>query len=1162
MIFTKHIYTFFLFLSLITIISPLSSRIADKRDLRGLYDAVIEEKKYLSPFHGFIWVESGLLEKYYVWGNATVELDANGVVKKVISADNTMRLILSLFHRVPGQFGRTTLKNNPASYLTPESIGKMVAAIDRYEGKTEKEAAALQKELVTIFMNILPTAHSMQNSEKILVDIANKTMQLLQNPSIQQLQNNKKTKQYFNFTKSQWKKSLQNLSKLSNEQIRKLFDSITAEDKEQLANLVAEYVENFKNSTASLDSITKEFNVLKSSVTNIAKYMVESLKECGSIIRTSQKDPSYPPYTTQMILLSFLYDAAARKDDFLIYFKQFSPAIIHPEEGYFEGQLDHTLDITSQARGMRNNIESYIMYQFEQLAYEAIYNLGSLLPPKIRDSRVSIKGCEFIDCGEATIMTLLRVLVAKMGAYDFSKSLFIADDLPSKISQFFTTNNIPFNAAKMQENILPFQNFLQKYSNATIVDGFSINQTLTDISSDLPGIKYLQKIKNDGSAPAYKDSREPMLHPLPGKTYGEEFGNHELVDDQYTLFELAGYPSSFITIVNHFFGTNFTSFSELCTAFDFALTGDVQIADDKNIWVTYFEQNIEKVPKVTMHSIINNTPITLTISLSTGHTNLEFVDTNKSFDRHEPMLDHLLPLITSDISIQNLTACYPYAKEQIEIRLNVSKTVLDSAYLLFVALSSNIKKSKVQGEFLYTSIMHNEFEPNKFLNVTSEKMLASFIVSPNLYLIGEIISAFAKKEHILSEHSLTLMEKLLSCFPPDSKKKQTLKGLVYPDVLKFIVNHHWEQFATDSHFVSILDTVTTWLNSQPIDVQQAIIIESLTSSELQTIPDSLIPCLKLALEGELFPRTNKVNYLQVLHHTKTDFFTPEEKEKKIQSILSNMFKHNAWSTETEIIEADASFLFPLLFTLLHQSKFMEDFGSFHDAGILLLKLINKNITPGTSLYSITEEIANKLFNVQYITTYLSEPDMSEFLAHTIISATKEIIEYQKTLFFPFIKTFFASGIEKFLATDTSKTLTDLIRESEDIRAFQNCYANIIDNMLSFYNKAESLDAQTTPLIKTCLTSFFTFCITKPYENILVKMHRIIATKMTNSQLYESLNPLSNLFYTQIQIRKEKIEKLEAEDPTNYDLKTLRTEKKLLEKKKEPILRAVKKALES
>ncbi len=1161
--------SYFFLLVIITVISPLLSRIADKRDLRGLYDAVIEEKKYLSPFHGFIWVESGLLEKYYVWGNATVELDANGVVEKIIKADNTMLCILNFFYRLPGQFGPTTTKTNPATYFTPEVIGKIVAAIDRTETLIEENpekarGPMLEQEIQDILMGVFEPKMEAIRKELILLD---------QIPYIKKLQQNKKTKQFFNFTPKNWKNSMQKLSALPDKNIRQLFEERQDTEKELYRDKIISLVGDFKTAIEEEKS-KKQSKALRLAVPKVSKMIVESLKECGFI--PTNYEPIYPSYTTHMILLALLYEKVKTKDDFILYFKQFDPSILQEKsEKFFEGKLDHTLNVSKKveekvAEGEdKENLLLFIITNFEQIAYEAIHNLQSLLPPKLPWLNVIIKNTTFSSCAEATLMSFFRIIMAKIGAYNFENALFDADAIPQKIREFFHVQHVPFDQDLMQKNIAPLQAFFKKYTSAFIASNPNMAQALTDIFTNIPGIKYLQKINNNGSEEAKKNGANPVLHPLPDKIYTEDFGTHELVDDNYTLFELAPYPSSYIAMVNHFFGTHITSFEELCTVFDCTGSGNLDTGNDKKIWEEFYRNNIHKTWFITIKTIINKIPITFTLSFSTRHNGIEFLNTNTSFDRHEPMLDHLLPFIISDISIRNLTTCYPYAKEKFGSRLNLSKTVLDSAYLLFVALSSNISKSEIQSQFLSISIKRNEFEPNKFLNITSEKMLASFIVSPNLYLIGEMISAFAKKEHILSEHSLTLMEKLLSCFPPDSKKKQTLKGLVYPDVLKFIVNHHWEQFATDSHFVSILDTVTTWLNSQPIDVQQAIIIESLTSSELQTIPDSLIPCLKLALEGELFPRTNKVNYLQVLHHTKTDFFTEEDKEQRIQSVFSNEVQRNLWRTATDIMRSNnTSFLFPLLYKQI-QAKSIKGRMNFEGAGTFLSKLIDKNIIPETPLYFMAEYVAKRLFNVHYITTNFIDSSISEFLHEILIPSIKTIITEQKALFFPYIETLFLTSVEKYFSSDIANTRTNALAKKENPLTFQNCYADIIDIMLSFYNKAESLDAQITPLINSCLTSFFKFCIMEPNKKMLLKMQRIIATQITNSQLYESLNPISSLFDAQIKIHTKRVEELEAKNPTiskdpdlYFDLESLRTKKELLEKKKEPILKAVKKALES
>ena len=81
--------------------------------IKGLYDPLQKEYKSLSPIHGFNWWQIGIIENMYRFGNPD---------------DATIKLIQELFYL---QFDRITfdtthLKRKPATYFTPQTIGKIL----------------------------------------------------------------------------------------------------------------------------------------------------------------------------------------------------------------------------------------------------------------------------------------------------------------------------------------------------------------------------------------------------------------------------------------------------------------------------------------------------------------------------------------------------------------------------------------------------------------------------------------------------------------------------------------------------------------------------------------------------------------------------------------------------------------------------------------------------------------------------------------------------------------------------------------------------------------------------------------------------------------------------------------------------------------------------
>src|SRR3989304_3353790 len=114
-------------------------------DLKGTYDVLIPQYQHCSPVHGAIWWETGLIEKYYKFGNlwkkeidvaveSTVKTKEAQVTKKVMVAegDNTIKLIHRLFYEVAGSFGITELPKNLGYHFSTQIIGKIIGLIEMH----------------------------------------------------------------------------------------------------------------------------------------------------------------------------------------------------------------------------------------------------------------------------------------------------------------------------------------------------------------------------------------------------------------------------------------------------------------------------------------------------------------------------------------------------------------------------------------------------------------------------------------------------------------------------------------------------------------------------------------------------------------------------------------------------------------------------------------------------------------------------------------------------------------------------------------------------------------------------------------------------------------------------------------------------------------------
>ena len=97
--------------------------------IRGTWDCLKPEYKRCSPLQGAIWWESGLVKKYYDFGRSKTKIG-----EKTFEADDTVELTKTLFHPVQGSFNVSTIKNRPAAHMSPRTIAKVIAEIEKAYG--------------------------------------------------------------------------------------------------------------------------------------------------------------------------------------------------------------------------------------------------------------------------------------------------------------------------------------------------------------------------------------------------------------------------------------------------------------------------------------------------------------------------------------------------------------------------------------------------------------------------------------------------------------------------------------------------------------------------------------------------------------------------------------------------------------------------------------------------------------------------------------------------------------------------------------------------------------------------------------------------------------------------------------------------------------------
>lgn len=114
-------YTIIYFI-LFYFISFVYSNVENVADVYGLYSAVKDEFKHLSPFHGFIFIENEIARNYHEFND---------------SKDLMTKLVYSLFSRHGEAFRASDDPKSLANYINASVVGDIIVAIEKSKGSKE-----------------------------------------------------------------------------------------------------------------------------------------------------------------------------------------------------------------------------------------------------------------------------------------------------------------------------------------------------------------------------------------------------------------------------------------------------------------------------------------------------------------------------------------------------------------------------------------------------------------------------------------------------------------------------------------------------------------------------------------------------------------------------------------------------------------------------------------------------------------------------------------------------------------------------------------------------------------------------------------------------------------------------------------------------------------
>jgi hypothetical protein len=384
--------------------------------------------EYTSPIFGALLWETDYIKNIY----------------RIAPESKTKKLVKELFffHHDDVTFDVTSNPIKPACYFTPQIIGQLVGLITNFELK-KIEKSDLEKNLASIFSSLLfePQTETQPKTKKQQLELKKAVLIKIQN----------------------------------------FYKSII----ERQENIKTELDKNPKKNDAKIKKITAIIKINRG-IQNNPRTIIN--KERNKLVNTiidafSEEKTLYPEYNTIFIFLSFLWQKANSKQDFLDYFLSLYDTLKKPTNFF---KQNYNLEDASKQDDFKNakyskqeydqfydttlDINEYEKLAFLFIGFDAYKNT---LPPHIEmKSSVLYKDQTFPDCGETSLLNLFNAL-------------------------FYYSDSKIFDLAII-EKLKPSERLLQFYKNHQTVEEMKNNDELHNnwalVVSELPGVAYGKNI--------------------------------------------------------------------------------------------------------------------------------------------------------------------------------------------------------------------------------------------------------------------------------------------------------------------------------------------------------------------------------------------------------------------------------------------------------------------------------------------------------------------------------------------------------------------------------------------------------------------------------------------------------------------------------------------
>jgi len=355
----------------------------------------------------------------------------------------------------------------------------------------------------------------------------------------------------------------------------------------------------------------------KQEAKKIAELIVVALKESGHIaVKCKDYVQHYPAFTVHNILLSFLYQKITVVKELTAYFDQFKPSILKPNAPFVAFDPKRTFTMLEAEFGKRpyDAKQAYINEHYEEIAYRAIYEAKceGCMPPLTRAVGMGeFKRIRFPSCGEDAMLNFTKFLMVTMGLYDQDVHCFKADKIASALCQQYQKKKVKYDEKVVAQHVQSVTQFFTKFNDALVP--YAALGDWANLVSNLSGVKYTKKYD---AAMNPKEGFDLCVHPKPD----EKYENAIVCGPEFNLVNMAGYPSSYVNVTNHLFGTAFKTFKELCNFFD--ITGDdLESFTDAKMYHNIYKDRLPN-PVRMLTGLVGDKIISIQVQGGAGHINV------------------------------------------------------------------------------------------------------------------------------------------------------------------------------------------------------------------------------------------------------------------------------------------------------------------------------------------------------------------------------------------------------------------------------------------------------------------------------------------------------------------------------------------------------------